>query len=127
LGSYREVMTTVGLTVDAIGVVVIVVGILVATGRFIFRRQSSHRLTYQYYRQDVARSILLGLEFLIAGDIIRTVAVEATLQNVAVLGMIVLVRTFLSIALHLEVEERWPWQQSGDHSLSGGNGSERRT
>lgn len=52
----------------------------------------------------------LGLEFLIAGDTIRTVAVANTLENVAILGLIILIRTFLSITLHLEVEGRWPWQ-----------------
>ena len=56
------------------------------------------------------RSIILGLEFLIAGDIIRTVVVADTLENVAVLGLIILIRTFLSVTLHLEVEGRWPWQ-----------------
>ena len=56
------------------------------------------------------RSIILGLEFLIAGDIIRTVVVADTLENVAILGLIILMRTFLSITLHLEIEGRWPWQ-----------------
>ncbi|MCC5868961.1 MAG: DUF1622 domain-containing protein [Gammaproteobacteria bacterium] len=112
-------MNTVGLVIDAVGVLVIVVGIVIASTRFVFRRQPSHQLTYQYFRQDVARAILLGLEFLIAGDIIRTVAVKPTLENVAVLGLIVLVRTFLSIALHLEVEGRWPWQDAGDDESLG--------
>jgi uncharacterized membrane protein len=54
----------------------------------------------------------LGLEFLVAGDIIRTVVVAPTLENVVILGLIVLIRTFLSRALHLEVEGRWPWQRA---------------
>ena len=119
MGSYRELMATIGMVVDGLGVMVIVAGIAIASTRFIFRRQSSHRLTYQYFRQDIARAILLGLEFLIAGDIIRTVAVDPTLENVAVLGLIVLVRTVLSIALHLEVEGRWPWQDAGDDESLG--------
>jgi len=53
---------------------------------------------------------MLGLEFLIAGDIIRTVVVAATLENIAALGLIIFIRTFLSVTLHLEVEGRWPWQ-----------------
>ena len=53
-------------------------------------------------------SIILGLAFLIAGDIIRTVVVD-TLENVAILGLIILIRSFLSVTLHLEVEGRWPW------------------
>jgi len=67
---------------------------------------------YRLFRQDLGRAILLGLEFLIAGDIIRTVVVAPTLENVLILGLIVLIRTFLSIALQLEVEGRWPWQHA---------------
>jgi len=63
------------------------------------------------YRQDVGRAILLGLEFLIAGDIIRTVVVAPTLQNVLVLGVIVLIRTFLSLSLQLEIEGKLPWRR----------------
>jgi uncharacterized membrane protein len=58
----------------------------------------------------MGRAILLGLEFLVAGDIIDTVVVDPTLDNVIVLGLIILIRTFLGIALQLEVEGRWPWQ-----------------
>lgn len=64
------------------------------------------------YRQSLGRAILLGLEFLVAGDIIRTVVVTPTVTNVAVLALIVLVRTFLSMALELELEGRWPWQRA---------------
>ena len=66
---------------------------------------------YRTYRQDLGRAILLGLEFLIAGDIIRTVGVAPTLENVFILALIVVIRTFLSMALQLEVEGRWPWQR----------------
>ncbi len=108
--SYRDAMEFIGLTVDAVGVFVIVAGAVIATWRFLYRRNNGQRVTYRTYRQDLARAILLGLEFLIAGDIIRTVAVAPTLENVGVLGLIVVVRTFLSVTLHLEVEGRWPWQ-----------------
>jgi uncharacterized membrane protein len=63
----------------------------------------------------VGRALLLGLEFLIAGDIIRTVVVAPTLQNVMVLGMIVLIRTFLSLSLQLEIEGKLPWQRAAVH------------
>jgi uncharacterized membrane protein len=63
------------------------------------------------YRQNLGRAILLGLELLVAGDIIKTVAVSPTLQNMAVLGAIVIIRTFLSFSLELEINGRWPWQQ----------------
>jgi len=65
---------------------------------------------YRIVRTVFGRSILLGLEFLVAADIIRTVAVQPSLQNVAVLGLIVLIRTFLSFSLEVEIDGRWPWQ-----------------
>ena len=65
---------------------------------------------YDWYRQTLARAILLGLEFLVAADIINTVAVDPSFRSVGVLGMIVLVRTFLSFTLELEITGRWPWQ-----------------
>ena len=67
-------------------------------------------IAYRTYRRQLVRSIILGLEFLIAGDIIRTVVVADTIENVAILGLIILIRSFLSVTLHLEVEGRWPWQ-----------------
>ena len=68
---------------------------------------------YRIVRTVFGRSILLGLEFLVAGDIIRTVAVQPSLQNVAVLGLIVLIRTFLSFSLEVEIDGRWPWRRAG--------------
>ena len=110
----------IGLTINAanqaidfVGVLVIIVGAILSTYRFLFR---AHESSYNRYRQDLGRSILLGLEFLIAGDIIRTVVVAPTLNNVIVLGIIVLIRTFLSIALHMEIEGRWPWQSAAGTS-----------
>ncbi len=64
---------------------------------------------YQTYRQGIGRAILLGLEILVAADIIRTVAVEPTFQSVGILAIIVLIRTFLSATLELEIEGHWPW------------------
>lgn len=109
---YREVMEYIGTAVDAAGVFIIVVGALLATGRFLLRRQDQTGGSYRLYRQDLGRAILLGLEFLVAADIIRTVVVSPTLEHVIVLGLIVLIRTFLSIALQLELEGRWPWQRA---------------
>ncbi len=111
---YRELMDWIGTAIDAVGVVLIVAGALLATWRFLFRRQEGPANSYSVYRQDLGRAILLGLEFLVAGDIIRTVVVSPTLNNVLVLGLIVLIRTFLSMALQLEVEGRWPWQRVGE-------------
>lgn len=115
---YRELMEGIGTAVDAVGVLVIVVGALLATGRFLFRRQEAPGNSYRRYRQNLGRAILLGLEFLVAGDIIRTVAVAPTLDNVLILGLIVLIRTFLSMALQLEVDGRWPWQRAVEPATS---------
>jgi uncharacterized membrane protein len=104
-------MEVVGTAVDAVGVLIVVAGALFATARFLFGRRSEPVDPYRRYRQDLGRAILLGLEFLVAGDIIRTVVVAPTLENVVVLGLIVLIRTFLSMALELELEGRWPWQR----------------
>ena len=73
-------------------------------------RGRPHDVAYRDCRQSLGRAILLGLEFLVAGDIIRTVAIAPTFTSVGVLGIIVLIRTFLSATLTVEIEGRWPWQ-----------------
>jgi uncharacterized membrane protein len=108
---FRGIMEIVGTSVDGVGVFIVAGGALVATLRLLVRRVQSTGNYYSLYRQDVGRAILLGLEFLIAGDIIRTVVVAPTLQNVVVLGLIVLIRTFLSLSLQLEIEGKLPWRR----------------
>jgi uncharacterized membrane protein len=108
---FRHIMEVVGTSVDGVGVFIVAGGMVVATMRLAARRAHETGNYYSLYRQDVGRAILLGLEFLIAGDIIRTVVVAPTLQNVVVLGMIVLIRTFLSLSLQLEIEGRLPWRR----------------
>src|SRR5208283_474672 len=108
---YHALMSNIGTAVDAVGVLVIVVGAIFATGRFFVRRHSGSGQPYRLFRQDLGRAILLGLEFLIAADIIQTVIVAPTLENVMIIGLIVMIRTFLIMALQLEVEGRWPWQR----------------
>ena len=110
LAFFRNAVEQVGLAIDAAGVVVVVLGILVAVGR-VALRPAAPLGRYRQFRQDLGRGILLGLEFLVAADIIRTVAVMPTLESVLVLGLIVVIRTFLSLALQLEVEGHLPWQQ----------------
>ena len=111
--SFTQIVEGVGLVIDGAGVLVIVLGLLFGSGRFIL---GSARTTdpYRRLRQDIGRGILLGLELLVAADIIRTVAIDPTLESVSVLGLIVLIRTFLSMALQVELEGRWPWQNAGD-------------
>lgn len=107
--TYEEVVELVGRIVESAGVAVIVGGIVVATALLALRRRESGG--FNGSRRCVGRAILLGLEFLVAGDIIRTVAVSPTLLSAAVLAAIVLIRTFLSFSLEVELEGRWPWQR----------------
>lgn len=108
---YRDLMELIGQSVDALGVFIIVIGAAVATVRFLLHMKADFARAYRAYRQGLGRAILLGLEFLIVGDIIRSVVVAPTIENVFILALIVLVRTFLSVALQLEVEGRWPWDR----------------
>ena len=100
--------------IEAVGVVIIVVGAVAATLYFVWRalREGALDATYREYRANLGRGILLGLEFLVAADIIGTVAIDPTMQSLAVLAGIVLIRTFLSFSLEVEIEGRWPWQRS---------------
>lgn len=108
--AFVEVIETVGKVIDATGVAVIVGGALIAASLAITKRGVPGG-RYEDFRRQLGRSILLGLEFLVAADIIRTVAITPTPQSVAVLGGIVLIRTFLSFSLQLEMTGAWPWQR----------------
>lgn len=107
----QVLIESVRLAIDAVGVFVIVLSMGMATFRFVVWGRKSN-MSYDQYRQELGRGILLGLEFLVAADIIRTVAIEPTLDGVLVLGIIVLIRTFLSMAIEVELDGRWPWQRS---------------
>jgi uncharacterized membrane protein len=99
--------------VEVAGIAVILVG-AVAAGMIyaVAVARIGAGAAYKALRSNLGRSILLGLELLVAADIINTVAIEPTLDSLAVLAGIVLVRTFLSFALEVEIEGRWPWQRS---------------
>jgi len=110
----RELFGIAGYVVEAVGVISIVLGFALSAVWFFGRlRRAGSLEAYHQFRQDLARSILLGLEFLIAGDIIRTVTVEPTLTAAAVLALIVAIRVMLSLTLEFEIEGRWPWQKEG--------------
>jgi uncharacterized membrane protein len=110
--SFYEVIETVGKAIDAVGVAIIAVGALITAAGAIPRLRNKTGDVYRVFRQQLGRSILLGLEFLVAADIIRTVAVTPDARSVAVLAGIVLIRTFLSFSLELEVTGYWPWQKN---------------
>ncbi len=100
-----------GSLLEAAGVLLMIAGIVIATCRYAINYTAASSDPYRRYREDIGRAILLGLEVLVAADIIRTVAVTPTLDSVIVLGGIVLIRTFLSFSLEVELEGRWPWQR----------------
>lgn len=103
-----------GRAVDAAGVAAIVIGAVAATLFAVSRLAMRQSEVYGRFRRFLGRSILLGLELLVAADIIRTVAVTPTLESVVVLAVIIVIRTFLSWSLELEITGRWPWQKSQD-------------
>ncbi|WP_106399586.1 DUF1622 domain-containing protein [Actinocorallia populi] len=123
---FEELVETAGKAVDLAGVLVIVVGGVLATVLFARRslRREDFPAAYRSYRQTLGRAILLGLEFLVAGDIIRTVAVSPTFTSVGVLAAIVAVRTFLSFSLSVELEGRWPWQRRAFTPADGPSGAQ---
>jgi uncharacterized membrane protein len=111
---FEQTMDAIARGVEIIGIVTLVLGLaaaLVRAGLVLTGGQGGED-AYRVVRTVFGRSILLGLEFLVAADIIRTVAVQPSLQNVAVLGLIVLIRTFLSFSLEVEIDGRWPWQHA---------------
>jgi uncharacterized membrane protein len=118
---FAQTIELVGQGVDVAGVAVIIVGVMIATARFatLGVRAGNWGEAYQDYRKGLGRGLLLGLEFLVAADIIRTVAIRPTFESVGVLAIIVLIRTFLSWTLELELDGRWPWQRERVEADSG--------
>ena len=108
---YENIIEGVGKAIDAVGVGVIAAGLLYAVAVVVREQRDMSVDRYREFRQTVGRSILLGLELLVAGDIIRTVAVSPSFVSVGVLAIIVLIRTFLSFTLELELTGRWPWSK----------------
>lgn len=108
---FFELISAIGYGIEAVGVVIIIYGVIRATIRAKSQllKIKNEQLFWEF-RREIGRAMMLGLEFLIAGDIIRTVVVAHSLADVASLGLLVLVRTVLVFTIHLEVEGRWPWQ-----------------
>ena len=107
-----EWIELVAMAIELIAVAIIAGAIVYAISHFLFQSilRPDKGGQYQQLKVRLGKALLLGLEILVAADIIRTVALEATLQSVTVLGLLVLIRTFLSWALVVEIEGRWPWQ-----------------
>jgi uncharacterized membrane protein len=120
-----EIAEAIAQLFELAGMAVIVGGTLVAMGRFAFAFVTARRgggggngededPLVPTFRRMLGRSILTGLELLVAADIILTVAIEPTMESVLVLGLIVLIRTFLSFSLEVEIDGKWPWQKAKD-------------
>ena len=99
----------IGVGIEAFGVLIIVTGIIYSTYLFVSRTGGAR--AYDDYKIRIGRSLLLGLELLVAADIVKTIAIELTFTSLGLLGGLVIVRTFLSWTLVLEIEGRWPWQR----------------
>jgi uncharacterized membrane protein len=108
----REWVELTSQGIQAMAVVIIVVSMILGSVRFLW--QSSRRLTgsYRSYKELLGRSLLLSLEFLVAADVIRTVLLDLTAKGMEILGALVVVRTFLSLSLVVELEGRWPWRSA---------------
>lgn len=118
----RQWVQWAATAMEVLAVAIIVAVIAVATARYLvgLLARVPAEAGYRSYRNLVARALLLGLEVLVAADVIRTVALEPTVRNVLVLALLVVIRTFLSWTLVLEIEQRWPWQ--APRRAGGGDG-----
>jgi uncharacterized membrane protein len=117
--TFAGVMEHVAQAFEAIGAFVLLVGLFLAVGLAVraFRRFGDWPEAYQVLRRSFGGVILLGLEILVAADLVRTVAVRPTLENVVILGLIVLIRTVLSFSLEIEIQGVAPWRRA---ATSGG-------
>ena len=106
----------VGLGIEIFAALVIVAGLAWSTYLYLRRRMAEEH--YEAYKIRIGRSLLLGLEVVVAADIVKTIAVQPTLMSLSVLAGLVLIRTFLSWALVLEIDGRWPWQRLLPHACA---------
>jgi uncharacterized membrane protein len=109
-------LRVVGLGIEILAALVIVGGLMWST--YLFLRRGMAEQHYETYKIRIGRSLLLGLEVVVAADIVKTIAVAPTLMSLAVLAGLVLIRTFLSWTLVLEIEGSWPWQRRSDRRVA---------
>ena len=112
--TFHEWMELAAQIFEGLGAVVLLAGLFTSrsSSRFAFRSSGDGRRAYKVLRESFGQFILLGLEILVAADLVRTVAVAPTMENVAILGMIVLIRTILSFSLEIEIEGVAPWRRA---------------
>ena len=117
---FGDIVHGITRVVELFGIAIILTGTVVSTATFLraLRTELDRETVIRAYRTGLGQAILLGLEFLVAADIINTVAIEPTLTGVAVLAGIVLIRTFLSFSLEVEIEGRSPWRRNPESTGS---------
>lgn len=108
-----EIIRVANRVLEMAGLAVVLVAVAVSSLVFLRRlARDDFEASYRSYRADLGRGVILGLELLIAADIVRSVIIDPTLQNLVVLGGIVLIRTFLSFSIEVELNGHWPWQRA---------------
>jgi uncharacterized membrane protein len=110
----KELIEWIVQTIELLAVLIILGGIIYAVAGYFFGPTGQGGDTYKLFKSKVGKALLLGLEFLVAADIVSTVALTPTIQSVTVLAVLVFLRTFLSWSLVVEIEGRWPWQAKRD-------------
>jgi uncharacterized membrane protein len=110
----QQLIEMVVLGVNGLAVLIILGGIVYSIGRYFFDQKQKVGNAYNLFKQRIGKTLLLGLEVLVAADIIDTVAVKPTMQSITLLGLLVLIRILLSWSLTVEIEGRWPWQAKGE-------------
>ena len=108
----REAIEFAARGIEALAVAIIVVAIVHGSIKFLLSLALKPEDAYERYKTQLGKGLLLGLEFLVAADVVRTVVLEPNLQNVMILGLLVVIRTFLSWSLVVEIEGSWPWRRN---------------
>ena len=117
----REWIEIAAMGVEVLAVVIMVCFIIIGTTRWLLHSTKKIEGAYERYRVVLGKTLLVGLELLVAADIIRTVALDLTLINIALLGALVVVRTFLGWSIVVEIEGRWPWQEAKESEPAAGD------
>lgn len=106
-----EIISLFAKFLEGTGVLVITIGVFYSLLSYLYHLHSKQTSAFNHLKQGIGKTILLWLEILIAGDIVATIITKPSLEEVGILGMIIIIRTFLSLSLHVEVDGRFPWQE----------------
>lgn len=114
MSTFKAYIDYIAFALEILGVLIILGITIVSLVRFVIAKQSSGKRSYEVLREDIGKGIILGLEILIAGDIVATVTTEPTMERVLVLGAVVIIRILLSLSIEVEIEGSWPWKRKKD-------------